>query len=203
MFWCAMHDASASKTRRLERLWPLLLLPLIALGYWAVGSRFDGPTAPLARDLGRMPDFALPRIMPNGTLTPKLVGNAAYAGKPYVLAFWASWCLACQDEAPDLARLAARLKDAGVPLLVISTNDTVADAVRTGAAALDRPPLLSDADGAFSSRLKMDTLPQTIVVDAQGAIRYRYEQRLSADAAARVWQIATAESSALKVATKR
>src|SRR4051812_25719799 len=125
-----MLDASTSKSR-LERLWPLLLVPAMALGYWALSSRFDGPVAPEPRGLAQLPSFALPRILPDGTVTAQRVGSAAYAGRPFVLAFWASWCLACQDEAPELAGLASRLHDAGIPLLVIATNDAVGDAART------------------------------------------------------------------------
>jgi thiol-disulfide isomerase/thioredoxin len=60
-----------------------------------------------------IPEFKAP-MMGGGTMT-----WSSYAGKPAVLAIWASWCPHCQKELPILA--AAQAKYPGVQLVSVTT----------------------------------------------------------------------------------
>ncbi|MGD1091971.1 MAG: TlpA disulfide reductase family protein [Bryobacteraceae bacterium] len=52
---------------------------------------------------------------------PKLV--ASYKGKVVLMDFWATWCVPCRKEMPDLAKLGQNLKARGFELVTISADD--------------------------------------------------------------------------------
>lgn len=47
-----------------------------------------------------------------------------FAGRPAVVAFWASWCAPCLDEIPQLQSLQRRLGTDRVGLVFVSYNDS-------------------------------------------------------------------------------
>src|SRR5947208_15008227 len=53
-----------------------------------------------------------------------------YQGKVVFMNFWASWCVRCVDEAPDMEKLYAKLKDRNIQLVIvhldIDTNPVIA-----------------------------------------------------------------------------
>src|SRR5690606_38738950 len=55
------------------------------------------------------------------------------AGRPYVLAIWASWCGPCRLELPEIAATARALAGEGieVPVVAVSVDEDRAAAVRT------------------------------------------------------------------------
>ena len=67
------------------------------------------------------------------TLVP--VNEANYAstvgaakGKVVLVAFWATWCVPCRKEMPDLVKMAARLESKGFKLMTISADEPEAEA---------------------------------------------------------------------------
>ena len=100
------------------------------------------------------------------------VSSGSFAGAPRVVNFWASWCVACRDEHPVLERLNA---EKGVALLGVNHLDEREDALRW----LDYfgdpyETSLFDAEGRIGKALDIEALPVTLVIDADGAIRYRH-----------------------------
>jgi thiol-disulfide isomerase/thioredoxin len=93
---------------------------------------------------------------------------ADFRGRPLLVNLWATWCAPCVVEMPSLDRLAAR-EGERLQVLALSEGDDrrkIADffAARRFA-ALDP---YRDADMAMMSALRIDTLPTTILYDAQG-----------------------------------
>ncbi|MBI2688177.1 MAG: TlpA family protein disulfide reductase [Acidobacteria bacterium] len=52
---------------------------------------------------------------------PKML--AAQKGKVVLVDFWATWCVPCRKELPELAKLEARLKAKGLVLVPISADE--------------------------------------------------------------------------------
>jgi thiol-disulfide isomerase/thioredoxin len=98
-------------------------------------------------------------------ITGARVDLARFAGKPVVVNVWASWCAGCNEEAADLARLARDHLEAQVVGLDI--QDT-----REGARAFYRRwgwrhPSIFDPTGELASRLALQGLPSTYVLDSE------------------------------------
>ena len=96
------------------------------------------------------------------------VSLASYAGKPIVLNVWGSWCPGCNDEAADLARLAATHPQAQV--IGIDLNDS-----KSGARAFYRRwhwkhPSIFDPNGDIAYRLGLQGTPTTFFLDRQHRI---------------------------------
>lgn len=114
------------------------------------------------------------------TIDGKPVDLASYRGKVLVLNVWASWCVTCSKEAPELqaasAGLAAR-RD--VAFLGIDTKE---GGNRAGAQAFERaygityPSMFdvgSEALLAFRGVVAPGAVPTTLVVDPQGRVAAR------------------------------
>ncbi len=65
---------------------------------------------------------ASPKLSPvDETSFPKLV--AAHKGKVVIVDFWATWCVPCRKEMPELVKLDARLRAKGLALITISADE--------------------------------------------------------------------------------
>jgi len=98
-----------------------------------------------------------------------------YEGNVVLLNFWASWCMPCRMEMPELETLWTRYQDQGLVILAVSVDEQVADA----RAFLDAVPVSFpvgwDETGAVGSDYRVSTLPRTILIDRQGRVRGRYD----------------------------
>ena len=63
-----------------------------------------------------VPDFTIKNAQ------GKAVRFSSLTNKPMILHFWASWCVPCQQELPELARLAARLDPVTIQFVPISID---------------------------------------------------------------------------------
>ena len=115
-----------------------------------------------------IPEFALPPIV---TDRPGLSSADLADGKPKLLNVFASWCVPCAAEAPNLARLEA----SGANIVGVAIRDRPEDAAA----------FLSQYGNPFS-RIGRDDIrqvqlsigssgvPETFVIDGNGVIRYQY-----------------------------
>jgi thiol-disulfide isomerase/thioredoxin len=65
--------------------------------------------------------FSQPLAKINEAGYPKLI--AAHKGKVLLVDFWATWCVPCRKEMPELVKLETRLKAKGLALVTISADD--------------------------------------------------------------------------------
>jgi cytochrome c biogenesis protein CcmG/thiol:disulfide interchange protein DsbE len=114
------------------------------------------------------PAFELPRLhQPGQTLSTRDL-----AGKPALVNFWATWCVACRDEHPVLLRIAG---SGDVPVYGINYKDEQAAALAW--LARDGNPYLAsgvDLKGATGIEFGVYGLPETFLLDADGTIVYKH-----------------------------
>ncbi len=114
-----------------------------------------------------------PKALPPAQFTtldgaPKTLAD--YAGRPLVVNMWATWCIPCVAELPELDRLAAA---GGFIVLAVSADRGGAATVRPFAAAhhLDHLTLLLDPGNAAVNALGVAGFPTTLLVGADGKLR--------------------------------
>lgn len=98
---------------------------------------------------------------------------ADFRGKPLLVNLWATWCAPCVAEMPTLDALAAR--EPGVQVLALSQDF---DGRRKVSAFLNERKLENleaylDGEMAMMGALKVQTLPTTILYDADGRELWR------------------------------
>ncbi|MCU0729202.1 MAG: DsbE family thiol:disulfide interchange protein [Sphingopyxis sp.] len=112
-----------------------------------------------------VPAFTLPAAHAD---RPGLSSQELATGQPRLLNIFASWCIPCRVEAPQLEALAAR----GVIIDGIAIRDHPADLVRF-LAETGNPYRAIGADerSAVQIALGSSGVPETFVVDGNGIIR--------------------------------
>lgn len=131
------------------------LLPSLAL----MPTQMEGKPAP---------DFVLSAVA--NAEPGSRVQLSQLAGKPVVVAFWASWCGPCRAETPALNRLYKRLSQQGVSLIGVNTQDDPSRALAFIKSAKLDYPIVSDEDGNVASSFGVSSLPTIVVIDKQGTI---------------------------------
>jgi cytochrome c biogenesis protein CcmG/thiol:disulfide interchange protein DsbE len=145
---------------------PVVVLPITWLLFQGFGRDPRQVTSPLIQRAA--PAWSLT------TLDGETLSSADLAGRPYVVNFWASWCIpACVDEHPVLAAAAEELGDE-VAFVGVLYQDAPADARgfldRYGDAGY---PHLVDERGSLAVDYGVTGPPETFFVDAEGIVRAR------------------------------
>ena len=93
-----------------------------------------------------------------------------FKGKPLIINVWASWCGPCQAEMPSLERLAHRYGGKQFNVIGISTDDDG----KAAAASIKKSKItfenFLDDNVILESMLGANTIPLTVLVDAQGRV---------------------------------
>ena len=98
------------------------------------------------------------------------VDNAALAGKPWVINFWATWCPPCIEEMPAMNTAWETLESADVGMLAVNVGETP-EAIETflEQVEIDFPILLGDGARTLPD-WNARALPTTLIVDADGQV---------------------------------
>lgn len=115
-----------------------------------------------------VPAFAMRAAAPD---RPGLALADLKDGKPKLLNIWASWCVPCAAEAPQLAALQAQ----GATIVGVAIRDRPED-VAAFLARYGNPFTRIGADDLSELQLSIGSsgVPETFVVDGQGVIRYQH-----------------------------
>lgn len=111
-----------------------------------------------------LPDFTLPPIAPG---KPGLSAATFRQGRPRLLNIFASWCIPCAAESPQLMRLKAM----GVPIDAVAIRDTapaLRDFLRINGDPYDR--IGDDRQSAVQLALGSSGVPESFVIDGRGRI---------------------------------
>jgi cytochrome c biogenesis protein CcmG, thiol:disulfide interchange protein DsbE len=153
---------------RLAFLVPLVLFLLFAgvAGYMLTQPKDDTVKSAM---IGRpLPAFDLPGETEDA---PGLTSGYFVDGTPRLLNVWASWCVPCVAEAPQLEAL----QRAGAPIVGIAIRDTPEDIARFLARNGD-PYIRIARDDISQVQLGIGSsgVPETFVIDGRGIIRYQH-----------------------------
>ena len=115
----------------------------------------------------RAPDFAL-----EDAATGRLVRLSDYRGKTVLLNFWATWCVPCRSEMPDLQRAYEAGAGSG-EVVVLGVDDREPGSVVIAFARELRVtfPLLLDRASEVRAQYGVVGLPATFFVDREGVLR--------------------------------
>jgi len=122
-----------------------------------------------------VPDFVLPAMLPG---KPGVASADFRRGQPRLLNVFASWCVPCIAEAPQLMAL----KAAGVPIDAVAIKDTPADV--TAFLRRNGDPYArigSDPHSRVQLALGSSGVPETFVVDGRGIIVKQHVGDIRAD----------------------
>lgn len=153
----------------------IALLPLAlfaALGGFLLSGLFrDNPNALPSTFVGRpapaLTTTALPGYEP---LTPEMLAD----GQVKLVNFWASWCVPCRVEHPQIAALAER-----VPVYGINYKDRRDGSPAEALAFLDElgnpyAAIGADDTGRTGIDWGLTGVPETFVIDGGGIVRLRH-----------------------------
>lgn len=95
---------------------------------------------------------------------------AALRGTPFVLNFWASWCIPCREEAPILRAGWDRFGRQGVLYLGLNMQDLIGDARDFVARYGLSYPTVREPSDATAREYGVTGIPETFFVTARGRI---------------------------------
>ena len=104
--------------------------------------------------------------------TGKPLALADFRGQIVLLNFWASWCGPCRQEMPILEQLNRQYHAKGVTLLGINVEPDSAAAVSWLKATPVTFPILFDTDSKVSNLYEVAGMPNTVIIDRKGQVRY-------------------------------
>ena len=158
--WRALAALLAAVTLAVLAGWLLL-----AGGIEQFRPRTGGPGP--SGDVGQVaPDFSLERA---GGGEARL---SDYRGQVILLNFWATWCVPCRAEMPEIESTYRANRERGLQVLAINVQESEAD-VQPFVRELGLTfPALLDRDASVARLYLARALPSSFLIDRQGVVRY-------------------------------
>ena len=146
----------------------LISLALLGLFTWAFYNGSDPKEIPSALINSPATDFTLK------TIQGETITLSNFKGRPVVLNFWASWCVACRMEAQLIEAANQKYTPQGAVFIGVAINDELDDAMgfihkygKTYLLGLD------DKVGTISLDYGVTAVPETFFIDKEGIIRHK------------------------------
>ena len=134
---------------------------------WTRVTTFTGvvPTGTAPRIGHSAPDFTLP-LLDESTFT-----LSEQRGSPVWLNFWATWCLPCRVEMPDIQEVWEEVSKKGVVLLTINLAEDPITAAEYAFRGGFTFPVGFDLRGQVSTEYRLAGLPTHFFIDRHGIVR--------------------------------
>lgn len=160
--------AAPAQPARRVRWWQVLvfLAVMLLLAMVALQMRRNGPLAAAQVGAGeKAPGFVLQ------SFDGQHVNLADLRGKVVLVNFWASWCIPCSQEAPDLENTWRLYQDRGVVFVGVDYVDTETPA-RAYLSQYDITYFNGpDLGTRVSQAYRIRGVPETYIVDKNGVLR--------------------------------
>ena len=100
------------------------------------------------------------------------VTTAGLRGRVVLVNFWATDCVICVKEMPDMVRTYDRYRDRGLEIVGVSVQETSPDDVEAYAERYDLPYTIGfDGSGHIFHTYKVYALPTQFFLDTDGVVR--------------------------------
>jgi cytochrome c biogenesis protein CcmG, thiol:disulfide interchange protein DsbE len=109
------------------------------------------------------PTFTLERLDGKGDLD-----LASLRGKAVVLNFWASWCVPCKEEAPEIEKLWRQFRSRGVVVVGVDSKDATEDARSFMRRYGITYPVVHDGGGNLWGPYGVTGVPETRLISRTG-----------------------------------
>ncbi len=180
-----MSDVATSINRP-SRQWPAIILSLALIaGSLAITKPWQResdstfgivrqvkPPAAAAVDLETGPTMG--KLAPNfllQTFDGSTVRLSDLRGKPVFINFWATWCLFCVAEMPAMQRLADQYEGRLV-IVGVNVGETLGEAQPFATENDIRYPLLLDPETNVTEAYRVQAMPTSLFVDANGVVQF-------------------------------
>ena len=114
--------------------------------------------------------FPLAPVVDFKTLDGKAFQLGELRGRVVLLNFWATWCIPCRSEIPELNNMHRDLEARGLSVVGVSTYDG-ADGVRNFWKDIKQDYQVLLGDQNVESQFAVSALPTTFILDREGRIR--------------------------------
>jgi len=128
---------------------------------WAIGGSGGSAVAEVGAPA---PDFTVD-LLDGGSFS--LSEHIADDGRPLIINLWASWCVPCREEMPDLSAFAEKNPD--IAIVGVAVEDQL-EAARAFGAEIDPVYSLAFGNEAFDEAYPNFGLPVTYFLDADGGV---------------------------------
>ena len=159
----------------------VFLAPVIAfialVGFFGIGLTKDPKELPSQLIDRPLPTFDLPGIAAAPGGGPGLA-SVTLKGEPALLNIFASWCIPCAVEAPQLAQLRAQ----GIDVVGVAIRDKP-DELKIFLQRNGNPFTRIGADDVSAIQFAVGSsgVPESFVIDGKGTIRYQHIGDIRAD----------------------
>ncbi len=148
----------------------LLLLYLVILS----GNAFSDEYLNKINNKIQFPTF---KVLDDNKIPTILKFNQDLKKKGYIINFWATWCVPCKEELPDLSLLKSKIKKYNIDVFTISIDkknikDQLEFLSNNGASNLVH---FFDKEMKIFKALKLRGIPTTIIIDQNGYIVSKHE----------------------------
>ena len=113
-----------------------------------------------------------PKTLKLTDIKGRVLTVADYKGKVLLVNFWATWCVPCRAEIPDLVKLQRQYRSKGLRIVGVTYPPEKISEVRSFVSQLKMNyPVVMGTKETKTLFTPSETLPMTIVIDSSGEVR--------------------------------
>ena len=164
----------------------IALAVVIGLLFAGAGMYFSsqaplGKSPTAAKGAGEVPDL-FRRSLPDANGTPQRL--AQFKGKPVVVNFWATWCVPCVQEMPELSALQTEIAPRNIQIIGIGIDSPTNIKEFASKYKITYPLYVAGMEGTELARQfgnQAGGLPYTVLLGVDGKVRKTYLGKLKMD----------------------
>lgn len=154
----------------MARQWVFVGAVLGGLGLGGVALIWYAPDTEAVAVGARAPDYRVVDVENDDTISLR----TRYGGHVTLVNIWATWCVPCKVEMPDMQRVYDSLGPLGFRIAAVSIDQEGPDVVRAFASDLKLTfDILQDRDGGIQQAYQTTGVPESFLVDTTGIIMKR------------------------------